>query len=394
MVNTGLNRRFAYIDALRGVACIWVMIHHALQNFPVARGLLHLPLRTLVAIANYGWLGVSLFLVLSGFCLYFPLMRNSTARDARVDIAMFARRRARRILPPYYAALVLSILLIIAVNYHRGHAVLNGVNAIDILRHIFLIHNLWPESFASINSVLWSLALETQLYVTFPLLVYFIATRGFAAALIAVLTLSLLWQLVAYLDYGFSLHWTAQVAVGYHALPARVFEFLAGMVAAHFVTHPHLQQVRIAGAIIVLLLPPAVFYVGWISRFGPLLDQLWGVIFAAMMVAMSHVNNHKFEFPSLLGALNWVGGISFSIYLVHSPLFVLLSWRNPNYNDVAIIALAFAKVLIGIGLGYGFYWVFERPFIHAPTAKVASMERSAVEPVTTNQAGIRSANFD
>ena len=373
-MNVQSDRRFAYIDVLRGMACIWVLVHHTLQSAPVLDGWAHLPLRIVGAIARYGWLGVSLFLVLSGFCLYFPLMRSGTAQTASVDVALFARRRARRILPPYYAALLFSVLFIVAGNYHHDRSTFDGVSAIDVIRHVLLAHNFWPESFSSINGVFWSLALEAQLYVAFPILVYLVARRGFPPVVIAVFVLSLAWQMAAYFYQGLALHWNAPTATMYHAIPARLFEFLAGMVAAHLVMRPQPNQVRIAIVVIATLIAPAIFYAGWVSRFGPFLDQMWGLIFAALIVALGPVPNHRFEFPSALGVLNWVGGISFSLYLVHVPVFKLLSWRGSN--DSAIIAIAVVKILIAIGVGYGFYLLFEKPFLRTNQAKQMPIAQS------------------
>lgn len=366
-MNVQAGRRYAYIDVLRGMACILVLLHHSLRKAPVMDGWAHLPLRIVGAVARCGWLGVSLFLVLSGFCLYFPLMRSYMAQTASVDIASFARRRARRILPPYYAALAFCIMFIVAGNYYHDRPIFNALSVVDVVRHVFLIHNFWPESFSSINIVFWSLALEAQLYVAFPLLVYLIARHGFSPVVMGVLVLSLAWQMVVYANYGPSLDWTVQLATPYHALPARLFEFLAGMVAAHFVTRPQPNQVRIAVAVIAILIAPAIFYVHWVSRFGPLLDQTWGLIFAALIVAMGQISNHRFEFPSALGVLNWVGGISFSLYLVHVPVFKLFPWRDSS--DSIIIAIALAKIGVAIGVAYVFYLLFEKPFLRTKQAK-------------------------
>lgn len=383
---TTMNRRFAYIDVLRGIACLWVLIHHALQNFPVPAGWEYAPLRALVKFATLGWLGVSLFLVLSGFCLYFPLMRHALPHTARLDVAAFAKRRARRILPPYYAALTGSVLLMVAVNAHRGHELTAGLPWTDLLRHALLLHNLWPATFASINGVLWSLALECQLYVVFPLLVYFIARRGVMAALAVAFAVSLSWQVLAYFSQGLSEHWSSDLAAWYHALPARVFEFLAGTAAAHFVMHPRPGQTRLAVVVAAVLAMPALYYAGWISRFGPLLDQLWGVIFAAGIIALSHMSNRHFEWPSPLGALNWVGGISYSVYLVHSPLFVQLRWRDPEFGATLVVALAAVKIAMAIGVGYVFFLLFERPFIVGPKPQAAQVraDREAADASSIN----------
>ena len=116
--NKPVKRRLDYIDALRGAACLWVLMHHTFSSMPAPNGLMHYPVRAFTRFCSIGWLGVSLFLVLSGFCLFYPLAARGRLRQIRLDIATFMRRRALRILPLYYAALVLLSVLEIAVSNH------------------------------------------------------------------------------------------------------------------------------------------------------------------------------------------------------------------------------------------------------------------------------------
>src|SRR5205807_2051069 len=73
----------------------------------------------------------------------------------------FFAKRARRILPPYYAAIVLALLLIPL-----------PVTARDIVSHLFLVHNLSPATFITVNGAFWSIAVECQIYLWFPLFVW------------------------------------------------------------------------------------------------------------------------------------------------------------------------------------------------------------------------------
>ena len=106
--------RLDYLDGLRGLAALYIVLFHlsfrlwALVNpFPhslLAKGVFLL--NTLFL--SYGHYAVPVFIVLSGYCLMLPVVRNGNGTLPK-GFMDFMRRRARRILPPYYAALVLFV---------------------------------------------------------------------------------------------------------------------------------------------------------------------------------------------------------------------------------------------------------------------------------------------
>src|SRR5262249_667308 len=117
--------RLLYLDGLRGLGMLMVLAYHGWVHpvgVPIRVPLLRWSV-DVTAPLHFGYIGVHLFLLLSGFCLAFPLVGSGL----RVDPALFARRRAQRILPPYYAALALFVLLRLA-THHR-------VSAGDLLAH-------------------------------------------------------------------------------------------------------------------------------------------------------------------------------------------------------------------------------------------------------------------
>ena len=142
------RQRLDYIDALRGFACLWVLLHHALEFRETHSPLLAL----LIRFANIGWLGVSLFLVLSGFCLYYPLVRKFGVGSATVALPEFAYRRAVRLLPPYYAAIIFSLLIEFYLHQRNGAMGAEVAGWKDMSAHLLLLHNLSAHTFGSINA--------------------------------------------------------------------------------------------------------------------------------------------------------------------------------------------------------------------------------------------------
>src|SRR5205807_888516 len=97
---------------------------------------------------------VTTFIVISGFCLMLPVaIAGGTLKGGAKQ---FYQRRARRILPPYYAALALSVAIALA----RGVPVTNG----SLISHALLIHDFGASWIFDINGALWSIAVEWQLY--------------------------------------------------------------------------------------------------------------------------------------------------------------------------------------------------------------------------------------
>ena len=101
--------RFLELDSVRGLAALWVFAYHVWQfggspPLPVSFAGISFDL---FAPIHHGPAGVDVFMVLSGFCLFWPLTRNPSAFDWK----QYAVKRARRILPAYYGAMAYAILV-------------------------------------------------------------------------------------------------------------------------------------------------------------------------------------------------------------------------------------------------------------------------------------------
>jgi peptidoglycan/LPS O-acetylase OafA/YrhL len=176
---------------------------------------------------------------------------------------------------------------------------------------------------------------------------------------------------------GLSLFWSPLKSVRYDALPGRCFEFAAGMVAASFVAPPRPRQSRIALALVVTLIVPAIYWVLKIYMFGPLCDQVWGVLFAAMIVLVCSPSVVRFEKLSVVRFFVWLGTISYSVYLVHYPLIHILSPRALHMPKgiTGDYMAGFVLLPLLIGIGYLFQLAFECPFMpgHPRTERQAEV---------------------
>src|SRR5690242_6107960 len=170
------RERLAGLDGIRGLAALFVVINHvflrAFPGYPVD----HAPFWAGPFI--YGRFAVVVFIVLSGFSLALSPAR----RDWRLGgAARFARRRARRILPAYWAALAFSVAVAWLVVAPPGQGA-PGVKSVAV--NGLLVQNLIGAP--TPNRSFWSLAVEAQLYVVFPLLLLLVRRWGAVLMLAAV----------------------------------------------------------------------------------------------------------------------------------------------------------------------------------------------------------------
>ncbi len=178
------------LDGLRGCAALMVLVHHyglvasfEPQKMTALDGLVR-------RLLFFGWTGVDLFFVLSGFLITSILLAS---RNDPSYYKLFYTRRALRILPLYYLVAVIGIY-ILPVLGAIGQALAGDahINQIWIWTYTVNIGMLWGRYFGSLD-VLWSLAIEEQFYIFWPLLVHRLKpkTLGFAAFLLMGLGLAI-----------------------------------------------------------------------------------------------------------------------------------------------------------------------------------------------------------
>ena len=102
-----ITPRLAYLDGVRGLAAVYVVLHHAALNVP-AHPAASLAVRLVDKATGLGHYAVDVFIVLSGYCLMLPIVNGRRP----LLIARFIKSRFVRIVPPYWAAMVLSLVLI------------------------------------------------------------------------------------------------------------------------------------------------------------------------------------------------------------------------------------------------------------------------------------------
>lgn len=324
----------AAIDGVRGICVLWILLFHFLVlrgDDPWAAALRDTPLVG-TAIAH-GPLAVDLFFLISGFLLTLPWLTR--ARDGRPPPSSraFYIRRIRRILPAYYVhlALLFGVVmpLLFGATYWRSDLYVYAANA---LAHAAFVHNLSPLTSAGlgVNGALWTLAVEAQFYLLLPWL--------------APLFVRSPWRTLA-IAAAMSAAWTWGSQNGFEAL-------VRWHVHAGARWNWHEDAIR---RFLGMQLPAFAFA----FALGAALARAWIVRRPAAYRLLSA--------PLGRGPLAFMGRISYSAYLWHLPLLLVLQART-SVPAAAFFPLYVASVAV---VGWASWRFIETPFM---TASVPSRE--------------------
>lgn len=379
------------LDGLRGVAALMIVAHHVLcQIRDVAQnGHIHRSLTRHYEQYSVLSTGVQLFFVLSGFLLFLPYARAMQFSLPFPNTLDFYRRRALRILPAYWASLIIMAFL--------G----DGVTASNLSQHFLLVHNSSSETFYSIGTVFWTLAIEWQFYLILPILAFVLwklaalhRHLSMCAALMAITAGP--YVLGCWVRAVFGV--TSSIAY----LPACLPVFACGALAAWIyvwrcetrsthTTHPMKTQadwLGLAGiitAVALTVLTTKGLYV--FSRGSP---EFWnygslllGCAYALIVFAAAS-GGRLWHLLLASRPMRYVGMISFSLYMWHNPLLekatpAITRWSTTWWVLPIAIGLTLA---MAIPFSAGFHHLVEKPFLNRKRHKIISVVTPTDDDVT------------
>ena len=383
--------RLHYLDGLRGLAALYVVIFHVYLEASYRWTGFVLPRKLWLASQwmIYGHSAVVVFIVLSGYCLMLPVIRSA---DAQLSDGLkgFFVRRTRRILPPYYAAVLLSLLLIALTSKWRQAV---GTSWADmtpaftpgvLVSHLLLFHNLNQNWTLKIDSPLWSVAMEWQIYFVFALLLLPIWKRwGISATLV-----------VAFI-FGLAPHFLLPAKYNLDpTCPWYIGMFAFGMWGAvigfsPLAVHRHIHN-RVSWGILSFLsflcnLVSERMHIAWLKLSAWQGDVLVGASAICLIICCT---KHLIDNPGSNRLLvlrllesRWavvLGTFSYSLYLIHDPLLALLHLPLHMLNlslSARFLILLIVGVPVCVLAAYGFHCCFERPFLRRPVKKAIEAEQ-------------------
>ena len=333
------------LQSLRGVAAMWVVLYH-LDVYLFANGLELLPVPGL----RFGWLGVDLFFVLSAYLLATPFFGPRPPRFAR-----FMTDRFLRVAPAYYVALGAAAVTVLVWNTAPWRP-------FYVMLNVFYVGNFDLLSLYAVNPVFWTLAVEMQFYVLLPLLALGFRGRRWPVALALCLATSFLYRALLW-DQGLQ----AQTLATF-TLPAFLGHFALGLAAARLgpIQSPVGSGVRraifVAGLPFVVV-PPLLWIPEDSIAFG--IDSFEGQVFVRPLTAVGFtllvLATASGGWPARVlqsRPLAWLGGISYSLYLIH---LLALTWTSFIDPAVYLWNYALAYLLTAVLLGWGLHAAVEAP---------------------------------
>lgn len=370
------STHLAYLDSLRAIAALYVVLHHA-----AIQDVHHLDFtgfkRKYMMVFAMGHMSVNLFIVLSGFCLMLPIIRS---KYELADIYNFYKRRVIRIIPPYYFAIGISLLLIyffIGQPTKTAWKITMPVTPFSIVTHLALIHDLFLSTVYKINSVFWSISVEFRIYILFPVMVYIWKKKGPFATLLFAIAVTVIIEIVM----GGLKGYYADINLGSSGVSPYIILFTLGMIAADISfsdtgLSTYKNNMPWGWAVIISFIIVAVlFYVRVLPKIHYdiiVKDIIFGVFSFCLLVYSSNINQDSTVNNFYKRFMSWrplvfVGTFAYSLYLIHSPLqqvislYIMPLFHLSRFNATLVLQLL-SCVLI-IPAAYIFFLLFEKPFM-------------------------------
>lgn len=342
------------IQGLRAIAVGFVLLYHA--GVPFLPG---------------GYVGVDVFFVISGFLISSHLL-SAIERDGRIDFARFYARRARRILP---ASIVVAVLTAVSVVLFAPMLSAPG-SLRDAVATVLYVPNIWfaiqdtdylADHAASPFQHYWSLGVEEQFYLVWPVVLLLIALavrrrRRRLAVAVAILSV---------VSFAGGVWLTqAQQPLAFFLLPTRAWELLAGALVAFAllgrsprIASPVAAVGGWAGVALIVaggvLLNDATPFPGWAAALP--------VVGTAAVIFFGHGSPSGGPTRTLaLPPFQFVGLISYSLYLVHWPLLIIPQSAVGFENPLPLWLTLLLGVVLAVPLAWLLFRFVEEPMRNPP----------------------------
>lgn len=393
--------RFKVLDGLRALAILLVVVSHVAYPFHETQGsdFAFAGSRSLTWFLMNGWTGVELFFILSGFLIAGQLIRvaEGPADQRRQGLLTYMKRRFMRIAPAYYFVLTFALIV------RTLHAGLDGPVDTSYWAGQYLLHIAFMNDYTLSVFLLafWSMAVEAKFYVLAPVLIFGLMHIGgrlkrFSALALTIGALLLLklvlivWFLPPANEYLFFLN----IRSPFHMA---VSGLMVGVVCCFLwhdaIIRKNLQRAKMANALfwggtaLFVVLSARIMPYYYYDLFRTPIPFFYEMFYSTLvslafgMMALGLLGGAKGHKLFELGFLRWIALISYSLYLIHPFLIMLMNGIAQRLNSAGDPTIEFVltlilTLLVCLPMATVMYYLIEKPFIDRS-------HRKKLQPLTT-----------
>lgn len=359
------------IDVLRGLAVLGVLLIHTQNAWYIGSGsdwpgevrMRDHWLGVLSIPVTFGFLGVNLFFLLSGFCIHLWTIRQQNNFDWSFSYKQFIARRLVRLYPAYAGAIAFSLLCLgisegIRV-YLLGYEMVSqyATNLVEqTFRFLTFTHTLKVETFVGYNAPLYTMAIEFQFYLLYPLILWGFRRWGMlmTGSIVTALSLGCLVAVLVVSEPRFS-------RLVMDSALVRWPEWVLGCVLAEQWIQRRSPWSAVQGMAVGAICLSVGAYVQIV--YSVQVNLIWtvGLYFPAAWYLLEWNGAGSLA----EGWLARLGLISYSVYLLHSPILRICAILMPPAPSRLLVHLGVYGLVISciILMAYGFFKVMEEPFL-------------------------------
>jgi peptidoglycan/LPS O-acetylase OafA/YrhL len=344
-----------WLDFLRAIAVLLVLMRHGeraiTQADPTAASPLHI-------VFMNGWSGVDLFFVLSGYLITSQLLHQGIGSQS-FALGRYIASRALRILPAYYAVLILTV-----AGAFPFYAIPQEQLGIRVVYHVLLLQDYLP---ANINVVFWSLGVEEKFYLLAPIVVGVILACKTNRIRISIFAFCVLAAMTArWLEFMSQSDWTYDLFFSELRSPFHMSLEPLAVGTALGVWHYHCKLPRvdrnstwmwISFGLFLLFLSSHEFMAA-ISTWDVLAQPLLISMFCGVLVLVA-LSLSETQLP-LTGGFRVIARLSYALYLVHFPLLPLAVTLSKGYSTPIFWGVFF---LLSATTAAFLHFTVEKPFL-------------------------------
>ena len=325
------------LDGLRGLAILWVVIYHSKPRLVGT---------WIYGASLWGWAGVIIFFILSGFLITSILL---TTRDRTHFFHNFHARRTLRIWPIY---LLLLVVVYLNAPWFIGLSVWDAVKTAPWLAYIFFVQNLFHITMPPALEPTWALAIEEQYYFVWAPLVKWLRAPWSLVLVLSAVLIGSPWlrhghhawltptHTLIHLD---GIAWGSLLAIGFHTLGwSRRTWMSIGLVSC------------VAG----------IWAAGTIAGGTAFLDSALAIGFAGGILALIASTGSRNPLNAILRSApaKFYGRISYGLYMTHISVFIYFGWfdkRMDAYGISGNVAVVMFRVVVCTAVATVLWYGFE-----------------------------------